>query len=275
MWQDAVNNLKEYITNTAESFGGIADTLLSIDVTSIDGVSDTFTIVGASLTTLFLVMELFTYCIQVDFHGGIETGIRIAMKLVVCELIIENTGSIVGIISGMFKNVADASMTESFTMISGKFSEAALVSYEIEEGVFSINLILVTVILFIIWIALFAIFSYVILSLFGLVFETGVLVAVSPVALSTLVNATARSTAISFIKDFAAVSMQWSVIGVCCKVFSSALPIIIEGLQYFIISGGNSLIAQIMQYSAPLLSAIVFAVTIAKSSEITKRALGA
>lgn len=105
----------------------------------------------------------------------------------------------------------------------------------------------------------------------GVVFETAILTAISPVALSTLVNSQARSAGVSFIKNFTAVCMQWGVLSICFKAYD----LITSNLQLkFCEFSSGGLLVHIMQYATPLLGVIVLAVSVSKASEITKRALG-
>lgn len=214
-------------------------------------------------------MEAFTYCANIDFHGGIEGAIRIAMKLVVSALIVQNVDNIVGAVSGLLKQTVDFS--SSFSNISSSFAAAATAN-TIDPGTLDINYICMSFILLILIILMFVMYSLIVVSMLGVVFETAILTAISPVALSTLVNSQARSTGISFIKNFAAVSMQWGVLAICFEAFNT----ISNNLTLDFASGlaGDGLLANIMQYATPVLCVIMLAVTVSKASEITKRALG-
>ena len=224
-----------------------------------------FEAAGTALLTLFFAMEAFTYCANIDFHGGIEGAIRIAMKLVVSALIVQNVDNIVGAVSGLLKQTVDFS--SSFSNISSSFAAAATAN-TIDPGTLDINYICMSFILLILIILMFVMYSLIVVSMLGVVFET----AISPVALSTLVNSQARSTGISFIKNFAAVSMQWGVLAICFEAFNA----ISNNLTLDFASGlaGDGLLANIMQYATPVLCVIMLAVTVSKASEITKRALG-
>jgi hypothetical protein len=100
---------------------------------------------------------------------------------------------------------------------------------------------------------------------------------VAPIALSTLVNDTTRSTGISFIKSYSAVCLQLTLISVCINVYSAiatALNAQIEALF------GDSLIAvnifgQLINALVPLLLFVCLSTAIKKSGDITKRMLGA
>lgn len=214
-------------------------------------------------------MEVFTYCAAIDFNGGIEGALRIAMKLIVSQLILQNTGKVVGAVSGLFKSVTCSSYSEAFAGISTAFSTAATAG-EMDGGVLDINYICMGVLLFLVVAVLFILFSLIVITMLGVVFETGVLIAISPVALSTLVNSQSRSTGISFIKNFAAVSMQWGVLSICFLIYTQ----VSKGLVLSFADVSGSMLGQIMRFATPLLSVIMLAVMVSKASEITKRALG-
>ena len=126
--------------------------------------------------------------------------------------------------------------------------------------------------LLIVSVVLFILFSMIVITMLGVVFETAILVAVSPVALSTLVNSQARSAGISFIKNFAAVSMQWGVLSVCFLAYTKISTGITLSFADHCTTGG--LLINIMQFATPLLCVVMLAVTVSKASEVTKRALG-
>ena len=256
------------IESEAEGFAGVLDAMVSFDVVSqCGGALDVFTAAGSALLTLFFCMEAFTYCASIDFNGGIEGALRIAMKLIVSQLIVSNTGNIVGAVSELFRSVTCDSYSTAFSGISTAFTTAAT-AREMDGGVLDINYICMGVLLFLVVEILFILFS--LITMLGVVFETGVLIAISPVALSTLVNSQARSTGISFIKNFAAVSMQWGVLSVCFLVYTQ----VSNGLVLSFADVSDSMLGQIMRFATPLLSVIMLAVMVSKASEMTKRALG-
>ncbi|MBQ6943512.1 MAG: hypothetical protein IJN43_04195 [Ruminococcus sp.] len=258
------------IESEAEGFAGVLDAMVSFDVVSQCGSAlDVFTAAGSALLTLFFCMEAFTYCASIDFNGGIEGALRIAMKLIVSQLIVSNTGNIVGAVSELFRSVTCDSYSTAFSGISTAFTTAATAG-EMDGGVLDINYICMGVLLFLVVAILFILFSLIVITMLGVVFETGVLIAISPVALSTLVNSQARSTGITFIKNFAAVSMQWGVLSVCFLVYTQ----VSNGLVLSFADVSDSMLGQIMRFATPLLSVIMLAVMVSKASEMTKRALG-
>ncbi len=269
-WETAFTEAQELLQTEADGFANVIQTISGFDATTSMGTAiNVFEAAGTALLTLFFAMEAFTYCANIDFHGGIEGAIRIAMKLVVSALIVQNVDNIVGAVSGLLKQTVDFS--SSFSNISSSFAAAATAN-TIDPGTLDINYICMSFILLILIILMFVMYSLIVVSMLGVVFETAILTAISPVALSTLVNSQARSTGISFIKNFAAVSMQWGVLAICFEAFNT----ISNNLTLDFASGlaGDGLLANIMQYATPVLCVIMLAVTVSKASEITKRALG-
>ena len=269
-WGTAFTEAQELLQTEADGFANVIQTISGFDATTSMGTAiNVFEAAGTALLTLFFAMEAFTYCANIDFHGGIEGAIRIAMKLVVSALIVQNVDNIVGAVSGLLKQSVDFS--SSFSNISSSFAAAATAN-TIDPGTLEINYICMSFILLILIILMFVMYSLIVVSMLGVVFETAILTAISPVALSTLVNSQARSTGISFIKNFAAVSMQWGVLAICFEAFNA----ISNNLTLDFASGlaGDGLLANIMQYATPVLCVIMLAVTVSKASEITKRALG-
>ena len=269
-WETAFTEAQELLQTEADGFANVIQTISGFDATTSMGTAiNVFEATGTALLTLFFAMEAFTYCANIDFHGGIEGAIRIAMKLVVSALIVQNVDNIVGAVSGLLKQTVDFS--SSFSNISSSFAAAATAN-TIDPGTLDINYICMSFILLILIILMFVMYSLIVVSMLGVVFETAILTAISPVALSTLVNSQARSTGISFIKNFAAVSMQWGVLAICFEAFNA----ISNNLTLDFASGlaGDGLLANIMQYATPVLCVIMLAVTVSKASEITKRALG-
>jgi hypothetical protein len=269
-WETAFTEAQELLQTEADGFANVIQTISGFDATASMGTAiNVFEAAGTALLTLFFAMEAFTYCANIDFHGGIEGAIRIAMKLVVSALIVQNVDNIVGAVSGLLKQTVDFS--SAFSNISSSFAAAATAN-TIDPGTLDINYICMSFILLILIILMFVMYSLIVISMLGVVFETAILTAISPVALSTLVNSQARSTGISFIKNFAAVSMQWGVLAICFEAFNA----ISNNLTLDFASGlaGDGLLANIMQYATPVLCVIMLAVTVSKASEITKRALG-
>ena len=271
-FQDLFEGLETVIQAEADGFAQVLTKMVSFDVVSeCSSAMGIFTAAGSALLTLFFCMEAFTYCANIDFNGGIEGALRIAMKLVVSQLIVQNTGKVVGAISELFKSVSLTSYSEAFGGISDSFRTAASAG-TFDPGILDLNYLCMSFIMLLLVGLLFVMFSLIVLSMLGVIFETGILVAISPVALSTLVNSQARQTGISFIKNFAAVSMQWGVLSVIFMAYNK----ISTALTLDFASGlaDDGLLIHIMQFATPLLSVIMLAVSVAKAGEITKRALG-
>lgn len=270
-FETAFEEAQNLLQTEADGFAAVLQTIAGFDVSSSAGTAmSVFEGAGTALLTLFFCMEAFTYCASIDFNGGIEGAIRVAMKLVVSALIIQNVDNIVGLISGLFRSNVD--FAAAFSGIGAAFGNAMTEGTPLDGGLLDINYILLTLLYVIIIILMFVMFSLIVITVLGIVFETAVLTAISPVALSTLVNTQARSAGISFIKNFAAVSMQWGVLAVCFEAYTAISSSL--ALDFSAGLDGAGLLMHIFKYATPVLSVIILAITVAKSSEITKRALG-
>ena len=270
-FQVAFEEAQNLLQTEADGFAAVLQSIAGFDIVSQAGDAiSIFEGAGTALLTLFFCMEAFTYCANIDFHGGIEGAIRVAMKLVVSALIVQNVDNVVGIISGLFKSVVD--FASAFGGIGAAFGDAMNQGTPLEGGLLDINYIVLTLLYVIIIILMFVMFSLIVITVLGIVFETAILTAISPVALATLVNTQARSAGISFIKNFAAVSMQWGVLAICFKAYT----LISANLTLDFSAGldGAGLLMHIFKYATPVLSVVMLAVTVAKSGDITKRALG-
>lgn len=270
-FQVAFEEAQNLLQTEADGFAAVLQSIAGFHIVSQAGDAiSIFEGAGTALLTLFFCMEAFTYCANIDFHGGIEGAIRVAMKLVVSALIVQNVDNVVGIISGLFKSEVD--FASAFGGIGAAFGDAMNQGTPLEGGLLDINYIVLTLLYVIIIILMFVMFSLIVITVLGIVFETAILTAISPVALATLVNTQARSAGISFIKNFAAVSMQWGVLAICFKAYT----LISSNLTLDFSAGldGAGLLMHIFKYATPVLSVVMLAVTVAKSSDITKRALG-
>lgn len=270
-FQTAFEEAQKLLQTEASGFAAVLQSIASFDVVSKAGNTiKVFEGAGAALLTLFFCMEVFTYCAAIDFNGGIEGAIKVGMKLVVSALIVQNVNNIVGLISGLFKS--NVNFKEAFDGIGASFGNAMTQGSELEGGLMDINFIVLTLLYVIIILLMFVMFSLIVITVLGVVFETAILTAISPVALAALVNTQARSAGISFIKNFAAVSMQWGVLAICFKAYT----MITSSLTLDISAGlsGSGLLVHIFKYATPVLSVIMLAITVSKASEITKRALG-
>ena len=107
-FQVAFEEAQNLLQTEADGFAAVLQSIAGFDIVSQAGDAiSIFEGAGTALLTLFFCMEAFTYCANIDFHGGIEGAIRVAMKLVVSALIVQNVDNVVGIISGLFKSEVD------------------------------------------------------------------------------------------------------------------------------------------------------------------------
>ena len=151
-----VKNLEEFFKGIAEFFlsgiGGVVlsfkeliNNILNIPLSESDVVASAVTSAGVSLTSLFLCMEFFSQ-ITSKWFERMEDAIQLGIKLVVAKIIIENSSSIVGGISGYFRKLGTASLQDGFNSLASNI--AATTTPDIDGGVFGLNYLLPTVLLY-------------------------------------------------------------------------------------------------------------------------------
>lgn len=119
----AFEEAQNLLQTEADGFAAVLQSLAGFDIVNQAGDAiSIFEGAGTALLTLFFCMEAFTYCASIDFNGGIEGAIRVAMKLVVSALIVQNVDNIVGIISGLFRSEVD--FASAFDGIGAAFGDA-------------------------------------------------------------------------------------------------------------------------------------------------------
>lgn len=271
-----LQGLLNAISSIGSSFGGIADGLMSLTIENKSNLATALSNIGAGLVTFFMVLEIVTYCFNVDFHAGFESALKIGVKTVLMYIIVENCQSAASLVIGIFKMDTELTFSTQFSSITQGLGEAISPSLEISDDGGLIEKIVTPIaigtILIVMMLAIFIIFAMVIISMIGIVAETAILTALAPIATSTLVNSQVRQTGITFLKALAAISMQWGVIGLCFDIFNAITTAISS--DAFKLETDVSMISAFFSTLAPMLCLIALATMISKSGEITKRALG-
>ena len=272
-----LNALLEALCKLGSSFGSVADKLkdVAIDVSKSD-VATAINGIGAGLVTFFMVLEIITYCFNVDFHAGFESAMKIGVKTVLMYIIVENCMSASNAVIGVFKLNNTLDFNASFSTVADPlrdmfsnitFSDNMIIGGFVEPIVY--GLILVGLIL-----VLTVLFSMIIVSLIGIIMETTIMTTIAPVACATLVNSQVRQTGISALKNLAAISLQWSVIALSFTVYNE-VSTAVNAVNFNDASGGLVVLQKILVVVPSLLCMAGLAAMISKSGEITRRALGA
>lgn len=272
-----LNALLEALCKLGSSFGSVADKLkdVAIDVSKSD-VATAINGIGAGLVTFFMVLEIITYCFNVDFHAGFESAMKIGVKTVLMYIIVENCMSASNAVIGVFKLNNTLDFNASFSTVADPlrdmfsnitFSDNMIIGGIVEPIVY--GLILVGLIL-----VLTVLFSMIIVSLIGIIMETTIMTTIAPVACATLVNSQVRQTGISALKNLAAISLQWSVIALSFTVYNE-VSTAVNAVNFNDASGGLVVLQKILVVVPSLLCMAGLAAMISKSGEITRRALGA
>ena len=264
--QEMVDGLASVIT----AFKGIITSIFNLPISESEVLNSAVTSAGVSLTTLFLLMEFFSQ-IASKWVERMEDAIQLGIKMIVAKIIIENSSTIVGGISGYFKGLGTASLESGFNTIIANLSGMVLPE---DGGPLGLGYVLVTLLLYIIIAVVVIMLIMITIEVAGIVFEIGIHMAVGPIALSTLCNSTFRSTGLSYIKSLSAVCLQTTVIGAICKVYAKMATYFNTNLGGDLLNSAG-MAGLIFGYFGPLLGLAVLCVTIKKSSDITKRMFGA
>jgi hypothetical protein len=232
------------------------------------------TTTAVSLATLFFAMQFISELAAFRMDR-IEEAIRVCMKVIIAKIVLENSAAIADMIYNLFWNTSLSSFTEALNSLADNYADVALVPPE--PGIFGINniLALMTTALPVFLVTAVTLASL-ILTITGIFFEINIHKCVAPLALSTLVNDTTRSTGIAFIKSYSAVCLQLTLISVCINVYvaiGTALNSQINSMINDLI--GATIFGQLINALVPLLMFICLSTSIKKSGDITKRMLGA
>lgn len=279
LFSELTLSLADYMTLVLNGVGSYLNAILKAIYTPIVP-SSAVVSVGVSLTSLFFCLEMFSQLAQFRVER-IEDAIRIAMKFIVAKVIIENTDGISQGIYQIFRISAVGGVRNACQSIANAFSPSDSIQTG-AGGLLGIGYLLlfcttgIAVIFIIITIFKMAI------SFIGMSFEIGIHQALAPIALSTLCNDLARPTGIAFIKSYASVCLQLTVITAIFDVFGKVLNTLISldlnktiGVNNPTVSAGLGIFSFVLQFISPLICVIALSKAINISSDLTKRMFGA
>jgi hypothetical protein len=233
--------------------------------------SAAITTAAVSLATLFFVMQFFSELASFRMDR-IEEAIRLAMKVIVAKIILENSAVITDMIYEMFWGLSVESLNLSLTELS---TSLTAIGRPDDPGFLGINNILSLVLIFIpaFSITIFVLCSLV-LTIAGIFFEVQIHVAVAPLAISTLVNQTTRSTGISFIKSYVATCLQLTIISMCVTVFVHMNLLLKPAINELDGVLSTTSIGSLINCIVTLLVFVCFSTAIKKSGDLTRRMFG-
>ena len=271
------NNALAYadlISSIISSFKAIILNILEIDIYDAKIVTTGIESAALALAGLFLAMEMISLISEFRFER-IEDAIRLWIKVLFAKIIIENSSVIIGGVYDLFRDLGMISIDEGFTKISANIGVITEETIDANKGMLGEGYIFACIVLLLVTLVVAIMLILLTIEIMGIVFEIGIHQAIGPIAISTLCNSTARSTGVSFIKSYAAVCLQTTVIGAIFTVY-------VQFADKFIVGGdladkiSNAGAFGIMfNFLTPALSLAVLCVTVKKSSDITKRMFGA
>ena len=119
-----LNGLLKALEGWGSIFGNVADNLSEITVdVSKSTIATALTGIGTGLVTFFMVLEIITYCFNVDFHAGFESAMKIGVKTVLMYIIVENCMDAGNAVIGIFKFDKNLNFTLAFSTIANPLKD--------------------------------------------------------------------------------------------------------------------------------------------------------
>ena len=216
-------NATTYVTQKIQTFGatgGVYDKIETI-------MKSTIFAIGASLLTLFMLMELVSMLDRAQGGDGGLSGIKlpanVLMKWGIFSFLYCNLGKILLGIQDIMLSIATKIQTSvSFTGVKGATPGSAVTNIMAtitNLGVMQKVLIFCVVILIWLGVQLLVMAINVVLSF--RMFEMMLLFMFAPIPLATLPSPDFKQTAINFLKNFAAITMQSAIIMGCFYLYNS------------------------------------------------------
>lgn len=254
----------------------LADYNTTANTTIINLMKNSVFAIGASLLTLFMLMELTT---MVNRANGGESGLgslklpaNVLIKFAVFAFLFCHIPSILG---GIEKIAADvgggmAAAANYDFGVGVSTSQVTTMTNAIENlGFF--DKIFTYIVVFVCWLFVHFVEGIVEITVAFRAFELWLYLLFSPIPLATLASAEFRQTAINFLKSFMAVSLQGAAIIACFLIYQALMG---SFIQDFDPSGDvskfvNSFLIQNILYAA------VLTVSVFSSGKIIKQIMGA
>lgn len=254
----------------------LADYSSSANATILNIMKNSVFAIGASLLTLFMLLELVTMVNRSNSGDGSLSGIRLPANVMIKFAIFAFLFChIPQILSGIETAAAGigSSMVSSANYGFGVGVTSTQVS-SIATAIDSLdffNKIFTYIVIFVSWLMVHLVKSIISITVVFRLFELWLLLLFSPIPLATLANQEFRQTAINFLKSFTAVSLQGAAIIGCFIIYQALMSSCIvdydaaTDISVFI----NSFLINNILYTA------VLAVSIFSSGRIVKQLMNA
>lgn len=231
MWT-MINDLVN-ITFDDKLFGTLSKTLSSfnssVNTQVINVMKNSVFAIGASMLTLFMLMELMATINRSGAEGGglssIEIPAKVMLKFGIFVFLYCNLHVLLGAIEAIGAGLSDAVLTNTgATAIDGNTNfgltaaDVSVLSSAINSSGF-FSKIGTFLILFIQWVIVHFIITIVNLLLIFRVFELWIMLMFAPIPLATLASGEFRQTALNFLKNFVAICLQGAIICACFRIY--------------------------------------------------------
>jgi hypothetical protein len=231
--------------------------------------------IGASLLTLFMLMELCSMITRSSGDNGLgslKLPANILIKYGVFTLFYCNIPTVLNAIEQIAVELTGKVFTGASTTISVGITSSNITS--LVNEIDSLNLmskLYLSLILVICFLFTHIILAVVNCTVLFRAFEMWILLFLSPIPLATIANTEFRMTAINFLKNYAAIALQGTAIAACFVIYQKLLSGTINGY----VSGDamnfvlNTLIKNLLIYT------LCLAVSVFATGRITKSLMNA
>lgn len=231
--------------------------------------------IGASLLTLFMLIELVAMVNRSSGDNGlgsIKLPVNILIKFGIFAFLFCHIPQILTAIEETAVNVGNGMITGAiYTFGVGvSTSQVTMIANAIDNLDF-FNKIFTYIVVFVCWIFIHLVEAIISITTVFRIFELWLLLLFSPIPLSTFVSQEFRPTALNFLKNFTAVSLQGTAIIACFMIYHALIASFIidydpaTDISKFI----NSFLLQNIIYTA------VLAVSVFSSGRIIKQIMNA
>ncbi len=267
------------------SLGGISDSLTKTlaeynsgaNATIVDLMKNSVFAIGASLLTLFMLLELVAMVNRTSGGegglGSIKLPAHILIKFGVFSILFCNIPALLSGIESTAASIGAKMLAHANFGFGVGISETQVASMATAiDGLGFFNKIFTYIVVFVCWLFVHIVAGIVTITTAFRMFELWIMLLLSPVPLATLASQDFRQTAINFLKSFTAVCLQGSAIVACFLIYQALMASFVQAydpttmeISKFI----NSFLLQNIIYTA------VLAVSVFSSGKIVKQIMGA
>ncbi len=214
---DMGSGFAQILTESLETYNPTANSYI------LNAMKDSVFAVGASLLTIFMLIELISLINRVDSNGitGLKIPANIFIKFGIFAFLFCNIPTILGGIEDIAVGLAGRLASSDYSVGVGVSADQVSAMADAIGDLGFIDRIFTYITLLICWLAVKLIRGIVQITAIFRLFELWIMLLFSPIPLSTFASSDFKQTAISFLKSFVAVSLKGAGIIACFVIYNS------------------------------------------------------